>query len=42
MKLSKALQRERKQNKRKNGMQVSNKSIFTIVETQVKRAKKNQ
>jgi isopropylmalate/homocitrate/citramalate synthase len=39
MKLDKALRREKKQNKSKNGMQVSNKSIFTIVETQVNRAK---
>jgi hypothetical protein len=42
MKLDKALRREKKQNKSKNGMQVSNKSIFTIVETQVKRAAENE
>jgi hypothetical protein len=38
MKLEKAFRREKKQSKNKNGMQVSNKSIFTIVETQVKKA----
>jgi hypothetical protein len=39
MKLDKSLRREKKQNKSKNGMQVSNRSIFVIVETQVKRSK---
>jgi hypothetical protein len=38
MKLDKALRREKKQSKNKNGMQVSNRSIFTIVKTQVNRA----
>jgi hypothetical protein len=42
VKLTKALRREKKQSKNKNGMQVSNKSIFTIVETQVKRAAENE
>lgn len=42
MKLTKALSREKKYNKRKNGMRVSGKSIFVIVEAQVKKAGKEK
>ena len=35
--LQRAEQRERKQSKRKNGMRISGRSIFTIVEVQVKK-----
>lgn len=38
MKISKADGRDRKRNRRKNGMRVTGKSIFTIVGAQVKRA----
>jgi hypothetical protein len=41
MKIDKALRREKKQSKNKNGMQVSNRSIFTIVKTQINRAAEN-
>ena len=35
--LRRAEQRERKQSKRKHGMRISGRSIFTIVEVQVKK-----
>ena len=38
MNINKALKRERQQKKRKNGMRVDNKSIFTIQEVQKKKA----
>jgi hypothetical protein len=38
MKLEKALQRDRKINKRRSGMKVDNRSIFTIQEIQKKKA----
>lgn len=38
MKLDKAKSRDKKRNKKKNGMRISGKSIFTIVETQVKKS----
>jgi hypothetical protein len=37
MKINKATRRDNKINKRKNGMQVDNKSIFTITDAQKKR-----
>jgi hypothetical protein len=42
MKLSKAETREKKQNKRKNGMQVDNRAAFLLEEQKVKRANKNK
>lgn len=41
MKMTKAESREKKQHKAKHGMRVSNRSIFTIVAVQVKRAQEN-
>ena len=38
MKLEKSLNRDRKINRRKGGHKVDNKGIFTIVETQKKKA----
>jgi hypothetical protein len=38
MNIEKALKRERQQEKRKNGMRVHNKSIFTIQEVQKKKS----
>jgi hypothetical protein len=38
MKLSKSLNREKKQNKRKNGMQVDNKGIFILEGEKVKKS----
>lgn len=40
MKLSKAIQRERKQHKNKNGMRVDNRAAFLLEEQKVKRASK--
>jgi len=40
--IEKALRREKKYNKKRYGMRVSNKSIFVIVETTVTRAEKNK
>jgi hypothetical protein len=40
MKMSKATKRDKKQFKRKNGMRVSGKSVFTIQATQIKKAGK--
>lgn len=40
MKLEKATKRDRKRTRRKHGMRISGRSIFTIVEQQVKRSKK--
>jgi hypothetical protein len=42
MKLTKAETRERKQNKKKSGMQVDNKGIFLLEEQKLKRANKNK
>ena len=42
MKLEKAHNRDRKKSKKRSGMQVDNKSIFTLQETIVKKGKKNQ
>lgn len=39
---TKGERRERKQNKRKHGMRISGKSIFTIQETIINRPKKNK
>jgi len=40
MKLTKAEGRDKKRHKKKHGMRVRGRSIFTVVEAQVKRAKK--
>lgn len=42
MKLDKAERRDRKQHKGKHGMRISNRSIFTIVSAQVKRAEQGK
>lgn len=42
MKISKAEGRDKKRDKKKYGMRVKGRSIFTIVETQVRRAKKKK
>ena len=40
MKLEKAEKRDKKQNKRKNGMRKDSRSVFVIVQVQRKRAEK--
>jgi len=40
--LERAKRRDKKQKKAKNGMRVTNRGIFTIVETQVKKGKKSE
>lgn len=42
MKLDKASKRDKARNKRKNGMVISNRSIFNIVRSQLKRIKKDK
>lgn len=42
MKMSKANARDKKQFKKKHGMRVSGKSVFTIVAAQVKRAQESK
>jgi hypothetical protein len=40
MKLEKATKRDNKRNKRKNGMQISGRSVFVIRDTLIKKGKK--
>ena len=40
MKIDKAEKRDKKRNKKKSGMRISGKSVFVIVEVQVKKGKK--
>ncbi len=42
MKIDKAEKRDKARNKSRNGMVVSNKSIFTVVSTIVKKGKKSR
>jgi len=42
MKIDKAKSRDKKRDKKKHGMRVSGRSIFTIVATQVKRAEESK
>lgn len=42
MKISKAEGRDKKRNKKKYGMRVRGRSIFVVVEAQVKRAKRTK
>lgn len=42
MRLEKAEKRDKKRNKRRHGMRVTGKSIFTIVGAQVHRAERNR
>lgn len=42
MKLDKANKRDKKRNKKKNGMRVSGKSVFTIQSTLIKKGKKKE
>jgi hypothetical protein len=41
MKIEKSKNRDKKRNKRINGMKIDNKSIFVIVRVQVKKGKEN-
>jgi len=40
MKIEKAQKRDRKRNKRRSGMKVDNRSIFTVQETIIKKGQK--
>ena len=42
MKLNKANKRDKARNKRKNGMVISNRSIFNIIRSQLNRIKKDE
>ena len=42
MKLDKANKRDKKRNKRKNGMRIDGKSVFVIIQSQIKRSQKKE
>jgi len=42
MKLDKASKRDKKRNKRKNGMVITGRSVFTIIQSQIKRSQKKE
>jgi len=42
MKINKALKRDKKRNKRKNGMRIDGKSVFVIIQSQINRSQKKE